>query len=456
MKKRITNDLTEGPVPKKLLRFAFPIILATFLQSVYGIVDMVIVGQYLGSSALSGVSVGGNLMNFFSFVALGLSTGGNVVIGQFFGSGDEEKRKESTATTFAFMLLVGLSLFILVFILTVPLIQLMQAPSEAEAQAYLRICAVGCIFIFGYNALCSIIRAVGDSRTPLLIIAVAAVVNVGLDFLLIGPFHMKVAGAAVATVSSQCISFLIALLHVLRTSDFFGFSIRNIRIYKDKLKLILKIGIPSALVFCINGITHMFNLSLINTHGIAASAGCGSAIKVSDLSIGFITSMMNASATMCAQCIGAKKYARVRQVFQSCLLTELCIAVCLSAVMFFGADLLIGLFNTETQVILLGSSYLKILAFQVFTYIFFTSLHSVATGAGDAKLVMWNSIAGMAFPRVILSLVFHQLIGLTGMALSCVVAPLCAIPAALIYYKKGKWQHSLGGRNETDTERKLS
>lgn len=441
--KKMTNDLTNGPVFRKLLLFALPIMLATFLQSVYGIVDMIIVGQYLGSVSLSAVSVGGNLMNLFSFVAMGLSTGGNVVIGQFFGAGDDRNRKESTSTTFAFLVIVGICFALIIVILARPFMILMQAPALGEAALYLRICGVGSIFIFGYNALCAIIRAVGDSKTPLFIIMAAAVVNVGLDFLLIGVFHLGVEGAAIATVASQFISFLIALIHVLKAAHFFGFSLKNLRIYTDKLKMVLRIGIPSALVFCINGITHMVNISLINTFGVDASAGCGSAIKISDLCIGFITSMMNSSATMCAQCIGAGKYDRVKQTFRSCLLIDGCIAACLAALMFFASESLIRLFNTEPAVVEAGAYYLRIVAFQVLIYVIFTSLHSVATGAGDARLVMFNSILGMALPRVLLSFLLYHLVGLGGMALSCVLAPLCAVPAGLWYYLKRKWNHRL-------------
>lgn len=418
-------------------------VLATLLQSLYGIVDMVITGQYCGSAGLSGVSVGSNLMTMFSMIAVGLSTGGNIVIGQYFGARDEKNRQEATATTVAFLVITGIGIAAILFVLAKPILLLMQAPAMEEAMVYFRICAVGCIFIYGYNALCAVIRAVGNSKTPLYIILAAALVNVGLDLLLIGVFRIGVAGAAIATVSSQLISFLIALLYVLRKPELFGFRLNAVRISAEKLKLILKVGIPNALVFCINGITHSVNFSLVNTYGVAASAGCGSALKVIDICIGFVTTNQNASATMVAQCIGAGKYERVRQTFRACLLVGLAMSLILMAVMFFGARQLIGLFNGEPEVLELGAAYLRIIALQAFTYIFFTSLNSVASGAGDAKIVMLNCILCMALPRILLAVTLNHLIGLNGMAWSNVLAPLVAIPIGLWYLLSEKYKHQL-------------
>ena len=442
-KKTFSSDLTEGLVLKKLIMFAIPMILATFLQSIYSIVDMIITGRFCGSSGLSAVSVGGNIMTMISFVAMGLSIGGNVVIGQFYGAKDEKSRKESTSTTMGFMLLVGIVLAFILCVLAEPIMILMKAPSLAEAVIYFRICSIGCIFIFGFNALCSVIRAVGNSRTPLFIILIAAITHIGLDIILIVGFGIGVAGAAIATVISQFMSFFMALLYVLRRSDFFGFTINSIGIYKDKLIFILKIGIPSAIVFCINGFTHLFNTSLVNSYGVAVSAGCGSALRISDLCIGFLTAMMNASSTMSAQCIGAGKFNRVKKILHMNILVDIFISIFLISFMMIGARLAIGLFNNEQEVIDAGAFYLRVLAPQAFTYIFFTSLHAIATGAGDAKWVMWNSILGMAVPRIVFSIIFNHYIGLGGIALSCVLAPLCAIPVALYYYKTNRWKHNL-------------
>lgn len=443
LKKKYSSDLTEGSVLKKLLLFAIPMMLATFLQSIYSIVDMIIVGRYCGPEGLSAVSVGGNIMTMITFIAMGLSIGGNVVIGQFYGSNDESKRKESTATTMGFMLLVGVVLATVLCVLSKQIMILMNAPSLAEAEVYFKICSVGIVFIFGFNALCSVIRAVGNSKTPLFIIFIAAIVHVGLDIILIVLFDVGVKGAAVATVVSQFMSFFIALVYTLKHSDFFGFTIKNIRIYWDKLVLILKIGIPSALVFCINGFTHLFNMSMVNNYGVEVSAGCGSALRISDLCIGFITAMMNASSTMSAQCIGAGKYERVKKILHANIVIDMLISVVLIGFMVAGASFSISLFNNEKEVIAAGSYYLKLLAPQAFTYIFFTSMHAVAMGAGDAKWVMWNSILGMALPRMILAIVLNHYVGLGGIALSCVLAPLFAIPVALYYYKASRWMHKI-------------
>ena len=437
------RDLTTGPVYKKLILFAVPMILASFLQSVYGLIDMMITGRFCGADGLSGVYNGSMIMNLVSFVAIGLSTGGNVSIGQYYGAGDDKNRKEATSTAMGFMLIVGLVLAIALFVLARPLMRLLDAPALEEAVAYLRICAIGCIFIYGYNGLCAIIRAVGDSRTPLLIIVVAAVSNVVLDLLCIAVFEMGVIGAAIATVFSQFVSFLLALIHTQQRASFFGFTIFKLKIYRDKLKLILKIGVPSAFLFCVNGFTHLLNTSLMNGYGVVVSAGCGVGNRIVDLGTGFITATMSASSTMVAQCIGAKLYDRVRRVLRATLILNLCIgAVVLLLVQLFAPGI-ISLFEKSAEVIDAGVHYLRVVIFQPFIYSFFTSLHAVATGAGDTKLVMWNSIFGMALPRIVLALLLNGLIGIVGVYLSCILAPLFAIPVALWYYKKNRWQHRM-------------
>lgn len=437
------RDLTTGSVYQKLILFAAPMILASFLQSVYGLVDMMITGRFCGADGLSGVYNGSMIMNLVSFVAVGLSTGGNVSIGQYYGAGDTENRKKAASTTMGFMLVVGFILAVLLFVLARPVMLLLDAPALEEAVAYLRICTIGYIFVYGYNGLCAIIRAVGDSRTPLLIILFAAVSNVVLDLLCIAVFDMGVVGAAIATVFSQFVSFLLALIHAQLRSSFFGFTILKLKIYKDKLKLILKIGIPSAFLFCVNGFTHLMNTTLMNGYGVIVSAGCGVGNRIVDLGTGFITATMNASSTMVAQCIGAKLYDRVRQVLRATLMMNLCIgAFVLLAVQAFAPGI-VSLFEKSPEVIDAGVHYLRVVIFQPLVYSFFTALHAVATGAGDTRLVMWNSILAMAVPRIVLALLLNSLIGIVGIYLSCILAPLFAVPAALLYYKQNRWQHQL-------------
>ena len=443
MLKSREQDLATGPVFQKLLVFAVPMILASFLQSVYGLVDMMITGQFCGKEGLSGVYNGSMIMTLVSFVAVGLSSGANVSIGQYYGAGDRENQKKAASTAAGFMLSFGLFLAVLLSVLSRPLMRLLGAPALEEAGAYLCISAIGCIFIFGYNSLCAIIRAVGDSRTPLIIILIATATNVALDLLLIAVFRVGVVGAAIATVFSQFLSFLLALIYTQKNSAFFGIANFKLKIYREELKLILKIGIPSAFLFCINGLTHLLNTSLINDYGVIISAGCGVGNRIVELGTGFITATMNASSTMVAQCIGAKQYERVREVLRATVILNLCIgSVVLICVQLWAPGFML-LFEKEQAVINAGVHYLRYVIFQPFVYSFFTALHAVATGAGDTKLVMWNSVLGMAVPRIVLSLILNSAIGIIGIYLSCVLAPLFPIPVALWYYKKNRWQHQL-------------
>lgn len=439
-----TRDLAAGPVYRTLIYFAMPLVLASFLQSLYSIVDMLVSGRYCGGAGLSGVTNGGMVMTLVSFVAMGLSTGANVTIGQCYGAREETAQKMATSTSMGLMLALGCVLSTGLFLAARPLMIAMHAPALEESIRYFRICSVGIVFVFGYNGLSAIIRAVGDSRTPLLIIAAAASVNVGLDFLCIAGLKMGVAGAAVATVASQIVSFTIALFYTQKHQVFFGFSLFRLHIYGDKLHEILKVGVPCALLFCINGLTHLVVTVLINGYGVTASAGSGIGVRIMDLATAFITAMMNAAATVVAQCIGAARFERVKQVQRATLVLMLCVAGGLMVLVGGWAPQLTSLFVEETDVIEAAVYYLRVeLALPLF-FALFNAFQAIATGAGDTHFVMWNAILGLAVPRLLLSNLLHALIGLTGVYLGCVLAPIFAIPMGIWYYKTDRWMHRIG------------
>ena len=224
--KSFINNLTEGKVAKKLLLFAFPFMLSNLLQTVYNLVDMSVVGHYMGSAGLSAVSVGGRLVELLTMLCTGFCTGGQILLSQQVGARQKEDMQKTIGTLFTFILLCAVGLGGLSIIFHRPILTIMNTPAAAyeEAAKYMVICNSGCIFIFGYNALCAVLRGMGDSKRPLIFVAIASVVNLVLDLLFVAVFHMGAAGAAIATVFSQALSFLFAFVYLLRHRDAFGFS----------------------------------------------------------------------------------------------------------------------------------------------------------------------------------------------------------------------------------------
>ena len=199
------QSLLTGSVPKQLIAFSLPFLAANVLQSVYAVVDMIIVGQFVGSAGLSGVSVGSQIASLFTSTGMGLSMGGQMMLAQYKGAGDEGAQKESIGTMLTFMLLLGLALSIPCVVLAKPLLNLLNTPGESYRDAfwYFLISALGIVFIFGYNSVCAGLRGLGDSKRPMYFVGISTVLNIALDLLLVGPMKLGAAGAAAATILAQ-------------------------------------------------------------------------------------------------------------------------------------------------------------------------------------------------------------------------------------------------------------
>ena len=242
-------DLTQGSVPRVLLQFAMPYLLANVLQALYGGADLFVVGQFDDAASVAGVAIGSQVMQTVTGIILGLTTGITVLIGIATGARNYRELASIIGSSVWLFGIVGVGLTLLMTVLHNPIAVLMHTPVEAlrDTEHYLLICSLGIPFIIGYNVVCGILRGLGDSRTPLYFVALACVINVGLDFLLVGGFHLRAMGAAIATVASQGISFLTALWYLHRRGFRFEFTRRDIRLDGRLSKRVLTLGAPIAL-----------------------------------------------------------------------------------------------------------------------------------------------------------------------------------------------------------------
>ena len=236
----VEQDLTQGSVTRKLVRYALPLVASSLLQAIYSITDIIIAGHYIGDVGISAINNASIIMNMLTQLAIGLTVGGNVLVGQYFGSGDHENRRKSAGNMLTVGLIAGLLFAAGILLLGRPLLILLQSPTLEEATAYLSICGVGLLFIFVYNSLSAILRGVGNSRIPLYCIIASVSLNVVLDILFVAGFHMGVAGAALATVIGQAISCLTALVFSLRHRADLGLLPRYLRPEAEMVKRTLK------------------------------------------------------------------------------------------------------------------------------------------------------------------------------------------------------------------------
>ena len=309
------KDFTKGPILGPLLAFSMPILLALFLQALYGAVDLLVVGKYAQAQDVSAVAIGSQIMQTITGLVSSFAMGTTVLLGQKIGAGQRDEGGKVIGTSIVIFFLIGVGLTLLVPTLSSPLARLMNAPEEAFAKAsrYIAICGLGAVMIVAYNVLGSILRGLGDSKTPLTTVAIASTCNIAGDLWLVAGLHMGAAGAAIATVASQAVSVLISLLILARRALPFSFSRKDIRIEPSILRRIVRFGTPIALQDLLVGLSFLVILAIVNSLGLIASAGVGVAEKVCTFIMLIPAAFMQAMSAYVAQNHGAGKTERAER-----------------------------------------------------------------------------------------------------------------------------------------------
>ena len=361
-KTKLVNNYTEGSIPKHLVRFMLPFMASNALQVVYSLVDMIVVGQYVGSAGLAGVSQGSMVVLFFSMFCLGFSSSGQIMISQLVGADRRDELNPVIGTLFSVTLLGGVILSVLSVVLRFGVINLLKVPPEARDMAisYILICGGGLIFTCGYNTVSAALRGMGDSRHPFIFITITSVLNLVLDLLLTGYFGLGVVGAAIATVFSQAVSFIIALIFLQKRKDqfYFDFKPASFRIRKDIFGRMVKLGVPLALQTCTVNISMMICNSFINSVGVAAAATFGVGLKIDDIANKLTLGIQYAAAPMVGQNFGAGKNRRVRTVvYWTWFIGAVIYGLFTLCYLLFGKQIF-ALFTTDTAVIALAPVFI--------------------------------------------------------------------------------------------------
>lgn len=444
---RHDRNLTRGSVTKTLLVYALPLVGTSLLQAVYSITDVIIAGHFVGGSGISAINNAALITHLLTLVIIGFSAGGGVLIGQYFGAGDGENRRRTAGSLFTLCLAAGLAGGALVAPLAGPILAALRAPALAEATAYLGISALGLPFIFGYNALAAILRAMGNSRMPLCFIIASTSVNVGLDLLLVAVFNMGVRGAAIATVAAQGIAFAAALVYVLRNRAHYGLTAGYLRPDGKKLRGIARLGLPLALQSTIATASWLVVMFLINRYGVEVSAGNGISAKIRDFCQLFVSAITTGAATMVAQNLGAGNPGRARRVMLACLRTTLLASGAIILIAEFTAPWLVQAFTADAEVRRWAVANLRIeIVAQVF-YAGFMSFNTLATGSGHTLFVMLNSFINCIVVRVVLAVLFESLWGIWGVYIACAVAPAISVPIGYFFYRSGRWRQGLAAKS---------
>ena len=441
------RNFTQGNITRQLLIFAWPLFLSNLLQVVYNMVDMIIVGFALGKEGTSAVAVGGDVSSFLTFIAMGFSGAGQVLIAKYIGSRDQNKIGRFVGTMSGFMLVCAGGISVVALIFQDGILHLMNTPQESYqgAASYSAICMVGLVFIYGYNIVGAILRGMGDSKHPFVFISIAAALNVVLDILFVMVLDFGAGGAALATVISQVVSFVCCTFFLLKHKVEFSLSIA----WKDfvcwdysMLSDLVKLGAPMALKGASVQFSKLFVNSWINSYGVEVSAFAGIANKVSSTANLVSNAMNTAGSTMVGQNIAAKEYNRVTKILlQLAAITLIIATVCTIGIIAF-PEVIFGLFTRENAVLTIAPGYVPIAVLLFFGSALRSCMNALINGSGNYEVNFITAILDGIVLRMGLAILFGLILDMKyyGFWLGDAIAGFTPFWIGLVFYLTGQWK----------------
>ena len=388
--KELIRDLTTGSVPGTLLRFALPLLLSGLLQMIYNMVDMIVVGRFVGTAGLSAVSIGGEVLQLITFVAMGFSNAGQILISRYVGENRRDKVGQMVGTLFTLLMSLAVIIMIVFLFSYQGIINWLNTPKDIweYTRQYSVTCIYGIFFIYGYNLVSAVLRGMGDSKHPFQFIAIASIINVILDILFVGPLHMGPMGAALATVIGQGVSFVFALrlLYHNREQIQFDFQPKHFRIYGSVIKPLLSLGIPMVIQSAAITFSMLFVNSYVNTYGTTAVAVTGVARKLETM-IGVVSqAISSAGGAMVAQALGAGKIDRVPKVVFHALWIVAIPAAIMAVITVSHPEWLFGLFSSDNKVLEMAITYIPIALVQYLGATLRPASFALINGSGNSRL----------------------------------------------------------------------
>ena len=355
------RDLTSGSVWKNIVYFSLPYLLSYFLQTLYGLADLFIVGQFDGVASTTAVSIGSQVMHMLTVMIVGLAMGTTVNIGRAVGARDSQKASKVVGNTTVLFVGVSVVLAVVLLVLVQPIVRVMSTPAEAVEGTvrYLTICFIGIPFITAYNVIASIFRGLGDSKSPMYFIAVACVANIALDYLFIGALHMGPAGAALGTTLSQTISVAVSLLVILKKKTGISVKRADFRLERVTMGQVLKIGVPIAAQDGFIQVAFIIITIIANRRGLSVAAAVGIVEKIISFLFLVPSSMLSTVSALGAQNMGAGKYECADQILRYAMGIAVGFGLIVSLLIQIIAGPVVGLFTTDATVILLGAQYIR-------------------------------------------------------------------------------------------------
>lgn len=447
-----TNDFTQGSIAAKLAKFMIPILGALVLQAMYGAVDILVVGWFGTTAGISGVSTGSAIVNLVTFTVTGLSMGITVLIGRYIGERKEARVGKVIGGAIWFFVIFSVVIAVVMLTMAKPLALLMQAPEEAVdlTVMYVRICGGGIFFIVAYNVISSIFRGMGDSRLPLIFVAIACVVNIVGDLIFVAVFHMNVAGAALATVLAQAVSVVLSLSIIRKQKLPFTMKKSDICL-NPEIGNFVRVGIPIAFQEILTQLSFLALCAFINRLGLEASSGYGVANKIVSFIMLVPGSLMQSMSAFVAQNVGAGKEDRARKSMLTGMAIGAFIGVFITCFAFFRGDLLAYIFTRDAAVVARAAEYLKGFSLEAIVTSILFSFIGYYNGHSQTVFVMFQGLAQTFLVRLPMSYVMSirpnaslMEIGLAAPA-ATIFGIVINVVFFVIYTKKMKKQKGISG-----------
>ena len=443
----IGTDFTRGNITLHLIRFMLPLLLAGVLNSLYNAIDTIVIGQFAGTAGNVAVSTGGKVLLVMTIFSNSMAGAGQVVLGQRIGEGRREEVNKTIGTLFCLLGMMAAAACAALLLFSRSLITALNTPENAfdGALGYMRITSLGMPLIFGYNASCCVLRGMGDSRRPLLFIAIAAVVNLVLDLVFVAVLHAGAVGTAWATVIAQGASFVFAVLHLYRRKERFGFDFRLKSFVPEgkTVKLILKIGVPMSATGLFISVTQVFMQGFINACGEIQAAAYNVADKVLTMENVFSSGIQQAGSTIVAQDAGAGKADRIRGSVRSGLILSVPMAIAASVAVIAWPEQLFHLFIQNEEILAYAPRLMRLAAVTFVISAVNCAFDSVTVGTGFAALKMAAGFLDGVVLRVSVGLYCGLVLdmGVVGFFFGHCFARLAPLVCNLIYYFSGRWKN---------------
>ncbi len=437
---KIESDLTKGTVWKQMLLFAIPFFISNLIQSLYSVADLMIVSYFGGTESIAGVNTSSSVLIIITNLATGISAGGSVIVGQYFGAGQREKIKRAISTLF--LSLLGLAMFVAVslFVFAHPLLKALNTPAEAYAQSqgYLLVSLIGIVFVFGYNAVSAVIRGMGDGKTPLYFVMVACVVNILLDLLFVAVFRWGATGAAAATVIAQAVAMFSCIIYLIRNDFVFDFKLSSFKFDKELFAEVMKVGLPNGVQHAATNLSFLFMTAMINDiGGVAANASVGIIEKFNNFALLLQVAFNTSASAIISQNIGAGKVERSKKVLQCCFLMCSLMSVFVYSIAYFFPKEILLFFGAKPDVVEQGLIYMSAFRYEYVFVPIIIALNAMFLGTGRGWVLLVTNLISSFVVRIPMALFlgFSKEMGLYGIGLAVPIASCVgAVGVVLFYY----------------------